>query len=106
MTRDDAKRTAEWAAAYDKALSNFHDRVMRKATIIKAFAAHDKPTCTISVKHNARDTYGTVREFDLGVPARMAQEWLMIDIAGQIDRARSAALRAGVPPELLVENVK
>ena len=106
MTRDDAKRAAEWAAAYDKALAHFRDRVMRKATIIKAFAADNKPTCTISVKHEARDQYGNSREFDLGVPARMAQEWLMIDIADQIAKARSAAIRAGVPPELLVENVK
>lgn len=103
MTRDEAKRVAEWAAAHDAALTEFQSRVKRKQIIIAAFTSHRKPTCSISVKHEAFDNYGNPRTFDMTVPARMAQEWLMIDIANQIDAARAKALRAGVSPELLVE---
>lgn len=106
MTRDEAKAAAAWAEAHDKALSHYRNRLRRRDVIRQAFSDHEKPDCTISVKHRAFDNYGNPRTFDLSVPASMARDWLLTDIAQQIARARIAAVKAGVSESLLTEASK
>lgn len=106
MTRDEAKAAAAWAETHDKALSHYRDRIRRREVIRQAFSDHEKPTCSISVKHQSFDNYGNPRTFDLSVPASMARDWLLTDIAQQITHARIAAIKAGVSEAMLQESAK